>query len=227
MATTWCATCLSQHTIDERCPGELNASGPERHAWRVNVETPRGMEAYGVLIAPSDDLFRARVLTFPNILWLAPGMRGTMKFTGRSADEAGQKAIAFVRDHCRERRFTLRREMVEIVPTGDGGAAFTNKQAPAAPRKTRFLPVRFGVAGPTELAGTGDLSETGMFIITDTPVQSGNVVNLSLVLDHDRIPLRGSVIWKRKEHRSGRSPGMGVRLESPPSSYLRYVRELE
>jgi len=203
MATTWCATCLSRHLLEERCPGELNATGPERHAWRVNVATPRGVEAYGVLVAPSDDLWRARVLTFPNILWLAPGMRGTMKFVGRSADEAGQKAIAFVRDHCRERRYKLRREMVEVVSTGDGAALVTSTQAPAAPRKTRFLPVRFGVAGPTELAGTGDLSETGMFIITDIPIQSGSVVDLSLMLDHDRIALRGAVIWMREEHRAG------------------------
>ena len=53
MALTWCAVCSSGHSLQEQCPGELPATGPERHGWRVNAETPRGIVAHGVMIVPS------------------------------------------------------------------------------------------------------------------------------------------------------------------------------
>lgn len=59
---------------------EAPATGPERHGWRVHVETSRGVEAIGVLVAPSGDLWRSRILTYPNVLWTAPGGRSTLKF---------------------------------------------------------------------------------------------------------------------------------------------------
>ena len=102
-----------------------------------------------------------------------------------------------------------------IVPSG-----------PPALRKVRFLPVRFGVAQITEIAGTGNLSETGLFIITGSPEKDGTWLNLMLEVDDDPIGLRGLVRWKNRQHRAGRSPGMGVQLNEPPPSYLSYVRTL-
>ena len=48
----WCLVCCTAHGKDDPCPGELLATGPERHAWRVSVDTPHGMETRlnGILI---------------------------------------------------------------------------------------------------------------------------------------------------------------------------------
>ena len=79
----WCPVCGSVHAGPRDCPGDLRATGPERHGWRVAVETPLGIEAYGILVAPTHERWRARILTFPNVLWTIPGGAATLKFVGR------------------------------------------------------------------------------------------------------------------------------------------------
>jgi hypothetical protein len=69
----WCSVCGGNHQSPKECPGELRATGPERHGWRVTVDTPYGFEAYGVLVAPSVELWRARIITYPNVLWMVRG----------------------------------------------------------------------------------------------------------------------------------------------------------
>ena len=81
----WCEICCTTHLPSHRCPGDLQATEDERHGWRVNVETPQGIEGYGVLVAPTSGPWRARILTYPNILWLVPGGRATIKFVGDTA----------------------------------------------------------------------------------------------------------------------------------------------
>ena len=230
MAEEWCPVCCCRHRDRRDCPGELLATGPERQGWRVNVQTPTGIEACGVLVAPSGDSWRARILTFPNILWTVPDGRGTLKFVGRNAGEAERQAITFVRQHIRDRGYTMRDEVVLYEPgaieaeAAPGGLIVPS--GPPALRKVRFLPVRFGVAQITEIAGTGNLSETGLFIITGSPEIDGIWLNLLLDVDDDPIGLRGLVRWRNRQHRAGRSPGMGVQLNEPPPSYLSYVRTL-
>jgi hypothetical protein len=230
MAENWCPVCCCRHRDKKDCPGELLATGPERQGWRVNVQTPHGIEGCGVLVAPSGDSWRARILTFPNILWTVPDGRGTIKFVGRSPREAERQAIDFLRQHIRNRGHTMRDEIALSVPgeieaeVAPGGLA--PPCGPPALRRVRFLPVRFGVAQITEIAGTGNLSETGLFIITGSPEKDGTWLNMLLEVDEDPIGLRGLVRWKNRQHRAGRSPGMGVQLEEPPPSYLSYVRSL-
>jgi hypothetical protein len=87
----WCPVCGTAHGDPMLCPGELRATGAERPGWRVQVETPLGHEAIGVLVAPCRDLWRARVLTYPNVLWTLPGGRATIKFVGaREPEETGR-----------------------------------------------------------------------------------------------------------------------------------------
>ena len=90
MSFPWCPICQTQHATRKDCPGEVLASGPERHGWRVLVRTPTRAEVYGVLIAESEDRWRARVVTYPNMLWSVPGGRGTLKFVGDLFDVANQ-----------------------------------------------------------------------------------------------------------------------------------------
>ncbi len=63
-------------------------TGPEERRWQIAVETPRGIEGYGVLVAPSGNRWRARILTFPNILWTIPGGGTSIKFLARSETTA-------------------------------------------------------------------------------------------------------------------------------------------
>ena len=67
----FCRVCGTEHQGPASCPGELPATGVERPGWRVQVETPFGHEAIGVLLAPSHEQWRARIVTYPNVLWTA------------------------------------------------------------------------------------------------------------------------------------------------------------
>jgi hypothetical protein len=230
MSDGWCPVCHSRHRIKKDCPGELLATGPERPGWRVNIQTPAGIEACGVLVAEADGLWRARILTYPNVLWTVPGGCGTMKFVGRSARDAERRAVTYLRRHIQERGYTMRDEVVLRGPAAldpeSGPGALAPPPGSPAERKIRFLPIRFGVARVTEIAGTGNLSSTGLFIITNSPESGGTWLNMMLDVDGDPLGLRGLVRWMNRQHRAGRSPGMGVQLETPPPSYLDYVRSL-
>ena len=228
-SVSWCMTCCTRHGIDDECPGELTATGAEQHGWRINADTPNGIEAYGVLIARSHKVWRARILTFPNVLWLAPGTRATMKFVGKTPQEAERQAADFIQAHCAERGYQLRDEPALVEPgqiDAEKGPDARGKGRDAAPRKVRFLPVRFGVDRANERGLTSSLSESGLSIITDAPVESGTHLSLSLSLDAKSLDLAGSVVWMRKHPEFGRAPGMGIRLEAPPQAYLDYVRAL-
>lgn len=230
MAEDWCPVCCTRHRAKRECPGELLATGPERHGWRVNIQTPSGIEACGVLVAPAEDVWRARILTYPNVLWTVPGGRGTIKFVGRTARDAEAAAIAFLREHVHTRGYTMRDEVALVEPDAfDPEAVLTGlarPSSPAAPRRIRFLPIRYGVRQITEVAGTGNLSQTGLFIITNSPEDRHTWLNMLLEVDGDNIGLQGLVRWMNRRHRAGRSPGMGVQLKAPPPSYLDYIRSL-
>jgi hypothetical protein len=222
----WCEVCCTRHLLHTECPGELRATGAERHGWRINVETPQGIEAYGVLIAPSRELWRARILTYPNILWLVPGGRSTLKFVGATARDAERQAVHFIRTHCAAHGYRMRTEVAVVAPGEFDLEAQQKPHGVPALRKIRFLPVRFGVAGATEPGGTGNLSESGLFIITNLPLDEGASLKMKLMLDYRDVAMDGLVRWMRRDPFVGRSPGMGVQLAEPPSVYIQYVRQL-
>jgi len=230
MSKNWCVVCCTRHRFKKDCPGELLATGPESSGWRVNIQTPSGIEACGVLIAEADGLWRARILTYPNVLWTVPGGGGTMKFVAGSAGEAERQAMTFLRRHVQNRGYTLRDEVALHGPEAFDPEPLPEGLSPPpgspAERKIRFLSIRFGVAQVTEIAGTGNLSSSGLFIITNSPEGDGTWLNMMLDVEGDPLGLRGLVRWKNRQHRAGRSPGMGVQLEAPPPSYLDYIRTL-
>ncbi len=199
------------------CP-VVTVTGPEKPRWRVAVETSEGIRGYGVLVARADDRWRARIVTFPNILWMVPGGGDTVKFFGRTEDETLRQAIDFVRQHCRQKDHLMRDEVQFLAPA--------RRPPAAAPRYTRRLPVRFGPSIPDLLGYTGNLSETGLFLATVRVAAEGALLGLSLELEHCKVPLRGSVAWSRVGHQPGREPGMGLHLHSPPPVYRQYVQAL-
>ncbi len=228
MGLTYCPVCGGSHTKPEDCPGDLQATGPERHGWRVTVETPFGLEAYGVLVAPSRDLWRSRIITYPNVLWTVPGGAVTLKFTGRSPQHAESQAVAFVEGHINARGY-VRRDALDLPAVArfqaEAHAKAVAAQGPSL-RKIRALPVRFG-AGPSLFAAmTGNLSETGLFVMTLAPFDPGTGLRVLIDLETGPVGLRGTVVWKREQLVLGRPLGMGVQLISPPEPYREFVEEL-
>ena len=223
----WCRVCGSSHSKPVDCPGELRATGPERHGWRIAVETPVGIEAYGILVAPSYDVFRARVLTYPNMLWTTPGGYATIKFVGRTAQEAEVQAVAFVEGHVRALGYK-----VHSAPDVERVMGFNPEAAPGrqsvlpAPRKLRAVPIRFANGVTLFSAMTVNLSESGMFVNTMAPIDSGLAVRIHVDLETGGVGMRGEVVWNRTRPVMGRPVGMGVRLVTPPEGYVEFVREI-
>jgi hypothetical protein len=206
----------------------LLASGPERHGWRVLVRTTTRAEVYGVLVAESRERWRARVVTYPNMLWSVPGGRGTLKFVGNSAQEAESKAIDFILEHCRLRGYKVAEEIPDVESAPLAGEQAPQPQAPAAgdPRFLRSLVIRFGEEKTDKVGMTADLSRGGLFIITDRPIPSGKPLKMLLELEQYTVPLQGKVAWVRNKAEQGRPAGMGIQLRNAPHLYARYVRTL-
>jgi len=225
---TWCAVCGGNHQTPRECPGDLRATGSERHGWRVAVETTYGIEAYGVLVAPSLDLWRARIITYPNILWTVPAGAVTLKFAGATPQEAETQAVAFVDGHITARGYV--RLDTPDTPAVSRYRAEAQARAVAAAdpalRKMRALPVRFGT-GPTLFAAmTGNLSESGLFVMTLAPFDPGTGLRVLIDLETGPVGLKGQVVWNRPRIVLGRPVGMGVQLISPPEAYREFVVEL-
>jgi hypothetical protein len=224
----FCRVCGTEHADPANCPGELRATGTERPGWRVNVETPFGHEAIGVLLAPSRDQWRARIVTYPNVLWSAPGGRGTLKFVGNTREEAEAQAIAFVEEHVRAKRY-LRRDglaVANVAPVSEPAGNVARPLFIAVRRKTRCLPVRFGVDRAVTRGMTLNLSSDGMFVHVATPAESGGSLLVHLDLDGYTVPMRGLVMWIRRRPEAERPTGMGIRLSNPPPFYQSFVAAL-
>jgi hypothetical protein len=208
----------------------LLSTGAERHGWRINVETPYGLEACGVLIARAGDLWRARILTYPNIIWTVPGGDGALKFVDDSPQRAERQAIAFIKKHYHLLGYTMRRDEVRAEPRVIEPEAaphvLLRPDGMPATRKVRFLPVRYGLSRATEKGGTGNLSETGLFVITNSPENEGTWLTVLLGLKGEDVEMKGLVRWMNRQPHAGRSPGMGIQLDNPSSRYKRYVRLL-
>ncbi|GAG46587.1 unnamed protein product [marine sediment metagenome] len=149
-----------------------------------------------------------------------------MKFVGTSASEAVEHATSFIRHHCHQRGYALRNARSLNVPLITPSQVLDGQDPGPSPRKIRFLPIRFGSTQPVEPGGTGNLSESGLYVITESPFEPGDPLSLLLRLKTDAIDLHGQVIWMTKEHRVGRPPGMGIVLAAPSTPYLDYVRAL-
>jgi hypothetical protein len=230
MQPTWCEVCNTRHERRGECPGELRITEPERHGWRVLVHTGSRSEVYGVLVAPTHEYWRARILTFPNMLWSVPGGRGTIKFVGSSAAEAEEAAIAFVREHCDERGYSLLGQPAQVEAESlDAESTPRDPESGDTLERRRYLKllsIRFGVDKPTRVGRTADLSQGGLFIVTDEPLRTASKVKMRLDLDGFVVPLSGRVAWSRPKAEQGRQAGMGIQLDPPPPMYQRYVNRL-
>jgi uncharacterized protein (TIGR02266 family) len=224
----WCRCCNTMHERPDECPGELLATGTERHGWRVLVETPRQPIVYGTLVAPVGDIWRARILSYPNVLWVLPWGR-TMKFIGATPGAAERGAIDFIKAHCKHRGFIMRKQVPSVesgeVDLEQDESTARSEAVRAARRKKRVLRIRYGANRLTEEAETDDLSEGGLCIRTDKPMPVGTVLQLRLELDGFGILLNGEVRWSQDQEEVGRAGGMGIRLTNPHPRYIHYLRQ--
>jgi len=224
----WCYTCCTDHPPGDACPGSLLATGEERHGWRILVTTPFGAEIYGVLVASCRGLWRARVLTYPNILWIIPG-GGSIKFVGSGPRDVERQAIEFIKQHCKMRGLAIEQKL----PTVESGTVEPEHDAAVAgalkvesrKRKVDGLPVKFGVGHVTQDAVTDNYSEGGMFIRTDAPLPQESSIQIELEIQGLRIPLSGIVQWVREADEDGRAAGMGVKIHHSPPRYIHFVRQ--
>jgi len=228
LIATWCPLCGTQHASDVACPRQVRPTGPEKPRWRVAAETPLGVRGYGVLVAEAGTRWCARIVTFPNILWMVPGGGQPLKFLAKTEDDAVRQAAGFIRRHCLAKGYLMRDEVEFVEPVKrsvalDGSRMFAG---PVAPRFDRRLPIRFGRSRPTLLGHTGNLSVSGLFVATAAPLSDGMSLGMLLELEHCKVPLRGAVRWRRTQRSPGRECGMGLRLVNPPSVYVEYVRAL-
>lgn len=225
----WCPVCCTQHVTRSDCPGELLATGPERHGRRITVAANARNETYGVLIAEAGDLWRARVLTYPNMLWSVPGGKGTVKFVGDSPRNVERQAVAFIERMCKARGYKVVEQAAELESakvTDESADSESPRQGKDA-RHLRVHEVHFGAEKAEKKATTGDLSRGGMFVATSEPLAAGSALRLRLELEGFSIPLVGTVAWARRRAEEGRPAGMGVNLHNPPALYTRFVREIE
>lgn len=225
---SWCEFCGTSHGPGNDCPGLLEATGPERHGWRIAVDTPHGLESYGVLVAPAGPIWRARIVTFPSSLWTVPGRTGTIKFAAASPDEAEREAASFIEAFCKRRGYEPHDVLppVETAPVDPEAAPSAESDAPTPQRKLLSAALKYGRTRPAIEAVTANVSELGLFISTVDPMEPGSAIRLRLELEAMSLPLHGIVAWKRQERQTGRSIGMGVRLNQPPALYVRYIRDL-
>lgn len=226
----WCNVCSTRHGSDRReCPGELLATGPERHGRKITVAAHGRNEVYGTLIAEAGEHWRARVLTYPNMLWSVPGRRATLKFVGSSAQDVEAKAIAYIRKLCEERGYKIvdNAEAPDSTAVEREDAPVRSPQTARDERHLRAYDVHFGSERPTESATTADLARGGLFVVTDRPLPTGSSIRLRLELDRYTIPLSGEVAWTRTKGQPDRPAGMGVRLINPSVIYVDLLRSIE
>ena len=224
----WCYTCCTDHAPRDACPGPLLATGEERHGWRVLVTTPFGAEIYGVLVASCRGVWRSRILTYPNILWILPS-GGSLKFVGSGPRDAEAQAVEFIKQHCKTRNLEIEKKLPAVEsgrvdPEHDAAIAGALR-VESRKRKVDGIPLKFGLGHVTEEATTDNYSEGGLFIRTDSPLPQESAVRIQLELQGLRIPLKGVVQWVRETEEDGRPPGMGVKIERPPPRYIHFVRQ--
>lgn len=191
------------------------------------AETPHGPQVYGALVAPAGDRWRARIITYPRVLWIIPH-GGSMKFVGSDPQHAEQKAVDYIKEHCRVRGFPMRKHVPAVesgkVDLEQDARTASSPAVQASQRQLRAVAVRYGTERPTEDAETDNLSEGGLFIRTTSPLPRGTDVKISFEVGGFTIPLRGIVQWARAKERNGRPPGIGIRLIAPHQRYIDYVR---
>lgn len=183
------------------------------------LETQKGMQACGVLVAPSAAMWRARIVTYPKAPWMIPGGRGAIRFAGSSSNQAESRAVAYVHAVCADRGWSWN-DVLPMRRKGDG------KALPER-RKRRSLPIRYTTADiAPQLSTVSNLSEGGLFLASPEPLDQGTHLRLEIEIYGSVATLDGTVAWIRTKLEPGRPRGMGIVLDESPAVWVSFVRGL-
>lgn len=194
----------------------------------MRVRTARGTEDVGVLIARTRGRWRARIVTYPNVLWTAPGGRTTLKFVSDTAEEAERQAVAFIQGHCARRPSAARGMLVQVATAAE------RFEFPAKPSSSNLagkrwrvaLPVRYGELRASDLGATANVSAEGMFIAAASPSEAGSPLRILVEVRGCTMHLRGLVMWSRRRPEGRRPAGMGIRLLLTPAPWASFVESI-
>lgn len=199
-----------------------------RPGFTTTVITPWGRETYQVLLREEAHLWAAMIITLPNRVWAKSGGREALKFHGATAAEAEKAAVEFIEA---ERIATGRRLWSPWSETAAKNrptaiAPPQGQDHPAARYPLRLL-VRFGSDAPKLPGLTANVSESGLFVITDSPNPVGRHVQIDLRFPDQPVLLSGEVVWVSPRKVAGRNVGFGARLIQKPFEYTARIRELQ
>lgn len=225
----WCRTCGTRHAVGP-CSRDYSSTGTERHGWRALIEGKEFPEVYGVLIAPMERLWRARILTYPNVVWMIPGGGSTMKFLGVSAAQAEGEAAQFIQEFCKSRGLKISRRLPNLEPGPfnheESAATQSDTEAQANRRRLRHVPLWWGKNAADEEGLSEDFSESGLFLISGKLQPEGTKLKLRIKAGDTMVELTGTVAWTRDVAGGGRRIGMGIELQAPSQAYKEFVRSL-
>lgn len=109
----------------------------------------------------------------------------------------------------------------EQAATGDrGGAGRRHNQ-----RAKRRMMVRFGTQGAHHTGFTKDISETGLFIRTNTVSRPGTTLQVEIAFPEQTFLLWARVVWAKKvppQLAHLMDCGMGVCFIDPPADWLEF-----
>ena len=97
-----------------------------------------------------------------------------------------------------------------------------------ASRARRRLMVRFGTQVPEKTGFTKDISETGLFIRTNSVIAPGKTIQVQVEFPEEKFTLWAKVIWAKKvppQLAHIMDCGMGVHFIEPPAGWLKFCKE--
>ena len=108
-------------------------------------------------------------------------------------------------------------------PAPKGGATTPRPHGPRVKRAHRRLMVRFGTRAPEKTAFTRNISDTGMFLQTNTVLKPGTTLQVRFEISNQQFKMWARVVWAKKApaqvvHLLG--SGMGVCFMSPSPEWL-------
>jgi len=111
--------------------------------------------------------------------------------------------------------------------TGPRKSAASGRDKRAAARAKRRLMVRYGVHALEKTAFTKDVSESGVFIKTNSVFRPGSTLQVKIEFPDESFTLWGRVIWAKRvpaQLAHILDCGMGVCFVDPPADWLDFCR---
>ena len=188
------------------------------HRTRFETESSSGNLVHELQAAYASEKWLARIVTLPDRVWREPVDRSLLTFHAGTREEVEGVAFAHILKECE-----LRGERI----LGLNYAACVGLAGKPARRIVAMVPVSYQVrtGGPVSRARraektfTANLSETGLFIVTCSDIETGSLLSLHVGLPGLREILEGQVAWARLAAEEGRPRGAGVQLVDPPLTY--------